>query len=267
MIPMTMSPMQINTKFMNLLQPKWSRFVTTAKQANDLHRVTFDQFYAPTVVQQPPTYQPDTGLAIPTFLPRTSSNPNNQLRTSSNPRTQATIQNGQVTIQNVQGHMAKKCTVRKRMKDSEWFKEKMLLVESQEAGVVLNDEQQDFLAGSFEETNDYCDDKATVNAIFMANLSSIGSLNDDTVAPFKDGHSEEEAYLNREYYTAVKDRTDKSKITRKQSKTSKPGHENQEEYKAEASKAKALAKFHLQGPILPFLGSYLKRKERKGPNV
>ncbi|GKD15481.1 hypothetical protein Tco_1199888 [Tanacetum coccineum] len=36
--------------------------------------------------------------------------------------------------------------------------------------------------------------------------------------------------------------TDKSKITRKQSKTSKPGHENQEEYKAEASKAKALAK-------------------------
>ncbi|GKE00418.1 hypothetical protein Tco_1388401, partial [Tanacetum coccineum] len=147
-------------------------------------------------------------------------------------------------------HMAKKCTVRKRMKDSEWFKEKMLLVESQEAGVVLNDEQQDFLAGSFEETNDYCDDKATVNAIFMANLSSIGSLNDDTsydelpgnsnvisytdymltirnnednyVSPpiekndmilvrvlgyaVKDGHSEEEAYLNREYYTAVKDR-------------------------------------------------------------
>ncbi|GJV11805.1 hypothetical protein Tco_1353346 [Tanacetum coccineum] len=35
--------------------------------------------------------------------------------------------------------------------------------------------------------------------------------------------------------------TDKSKTTRKQSKTSKPGHENQEEYKAEASKAKAFA--------------------------
>ncbi|GJV10553.1 hypothetical protein Tco_1352094 [Tanacetum coccineum] len=39
--------------------------------------------------------------------------------------------------------------------------------------------------------------------------------------------------------------TDKSKITRKQSKASKPGHENQEEYKAEARKDKALAHFLL----------------------
>ncbi|GJU70529.1 hypothetical protein Tco_1256788 [Tanacetum coccineum] len=37
MIPMSMTPMQINTKFVNHLQPEWSRFVTTAKQARDLH--------------------------------------------------------------------------------------------------------------------------------------------------------------------------------------------------------------------------------------
>ncbi|GKB34883.1 hypothetical protein Tco_0879825 [Tanacetum coccineum] len=46
MIPMTMSPMQINTKFVNHLLLKWSRFVTTAKQARDLHSVTFSQLYA-----------------------------------------------------------------------------------------------------------------------------------------------------------------------------------------------------------------------------
>ncbi|GKB57748.1 hypothetical protein Tco_0913934 [Tanacetum coccineum] len=46
MISMSMLNMQINTKFVNHLQPKWSRFVTTAKQARDLHSVNFDQFYA-----------------------------------------------------------------------------------------------------------------------------------------------------------------------------------------------------------------------------
>nr|GEW23693.1 integrase, catalytic region, zinc finger, CCHC-type, peptidase aspartic, catalytic [Tanacetum cinerariifolium] len=46
MIPMTMSNMQINTKFANHLQPEWSRFVTAAKQARDLHVVNFDQLYA-----------------------------------------------------------------------------------------------------------------------------------------------------------------------------------------------------------------------------
>nr|GEW92232.1 hypothetical protein [Tanacetum cinerariifolium] len=43
---MSMTPMQIKTKFVNHLQPKWSRFVTAAKQARDLYSVTFDQLYA-----------------------------------------------------------------------------------------------------------------------------------------------------------------------------------------------------------------------------
>nr|GEW82542.1 zf-CCHC domain-containing protein/DUF4219 domain-containing protein/UBN2 domain-containing protein [Tanacetum cinerariifolium] len=45
MISMTMSPMQINTKFVNHLQPEWSRFITIAKQAKDLYSVTFDQVF------------------------------------------------------------------------------------------------------------------------------------------------------------------------------------------------------------------------------
>ncbi|GJS94366.1 hypothetical protein Tco_0801334 [Tanacetum coccineum] len=46
MILMSMTPMQINTKFVNHLQPEWSRFVTTTKQARDLHSVTFNKLYA-----------------------------------------------------------------------------------------------------------------------------------------------------------------------------------------------------------------------------
>ncbi|GJV95641.1 hypothetical protein Tco_1547218 [Tanacetum coccineum] len=104
-----------------------------------------------------------------------------------------------------EGHMAKHSTTKKRVKDSKWFKDKMLLAQAQEAGVVLDEEQQDFLADSFEKTDECedlqlqatinfkadhvdaydsdCDDETIANAILMENLSPVGSLNDDIVAP------------------------------------------------------------------------------------
>nr|GEU48326.1 hypothetical protein [Tanacetum cinerariifolium] len=104
--------------------------------------------------------------------------------------------------------MAKQCTVKKKVKDSKWFKDKMLLAQAQEAGVVLNKDQQDFLADRLEENDDCddlqlhiianfkvehvdaydsdCDDEATTSAIIMASLSPAGSLNDDTVSPTYD---------------------------------------------------------------------------------
>ncbi|GKG03134.1 hypothetical protein Tco_0310770, partial [Tanacetum coccineum] len=94
--------------------------------------------------------------------------------------------------------------------------------QAQEAGVVLNDEQQDFLADSLEETDDYedlqlqattnfkadhvdaynsdCDDEATTNAIFMENLSPDGSLNDETVAPRYDSDTLFEVPHYNTYY-------------------------------------------------------------------
>nr|GFB78819.1 hypothetical protein [Tanacetum cinerariifolium] len=98
---------------------------------------------------------------------------NNQLRTSSNPRQQATINNRRVTIQPIQGrqnsmtagssrpytsgsnrtsgkqrvivcynckgegYMSKQCTKPKRRKDKQWFKDKVLLVQAQANGQVL----------------------------------------------------------------------------------------------------------------------------------
>ncbi|GKF32032.1 hypothetical protein Tco_0101830, partial [Tanacetum coccineum] len=56
---------------------------------------------------------------------------------------------------------------------------------------------------------------------------------------------------------------DKSKITRKQSKASKHGHENQKSTKPKPQKTKALANFHLQGPILQFPKVIYNLKERK----
>ncbi|GJZ89862.1 retrovirus-related pol polyprotein from transposon TNT 1-94, partial [Tanacetum coccineum] len=99
-----------------------------------------------------------------TYLSQT----NNQLRTSSNPRNQATVQDGRVVVQNVQGrqnrgqgnnarvkcynyngigHIARNCTQPKRPQNSEYFKDKMLPMQAQENGVALDEEQLLFIVG------------------------------------------------------------------------------------------------------------------------
>ncbi|GKD22683.1 copia protein [Tanacetum coccineum] len=71
------------------------------------------------------------------------------------------------------GHMARKCTKPKRPRNSTWFKEKMLLVQAQESGQVLDEEQLAFLADP--GIVDDCDDISSTKAILMPNLSSYGS--------------------------------------------------------------------------------------------
>nr|GEW95208.1 hypothetical protein [Tanacetum cinerariifolium] len=160
---------------------------------------------------------------------------NNQLRTSSNPRQQATINNGRVTIQPIQkrhnfmstgssrpftsgsggapgkqrvivcynckgeGHMSKQCTKPKRKRDAEWFKDKVLLVQAQANGQVLQEEELEFLAdpGTAESSSNPnvvttnvayqaddldaydsdCDEINTAKIALMANLSHYGSDN------------------------------------------------------------------------------------------
>ncbi|GJY33611.1 integrase, catalytic region, zinc finger, CCHC-type containing protein [Tanacetum coccineum] len=159
--------------------------------------------YAPTVNQQPEFPQLDSGLIVSVFQKGddpidainhmmsfltavvTSRYPttNNQLRNSSNPRQQATINDGRVTLQPVQGrqtsfsmgttrtytpgasrsnsgkqrtviyynckgegHMSKQCTKPERKQDDSWFKDKVLLVQAQANGQILHEEELAFLA-------------------------------------------------------------------------------------------------------------------------
>ncbi|GJS61162.1 retrovirus-related pol polyprotein from transposon TNT 1-94 [Tanacetum coccineum] len=199
--------------------------------------------------------QIDSGLAVPVFKQGddpidainkmmsflstvvTSRFPstNNQLRNSSNPRQQATIHDGRVTVQPLQGrqnsyaagtsgtrantsgtggnysgqqrvvkcfncqgegHMARQCLKPKRKRDVMWFKEKVLLVEAQGNGKVLNEEELEFLADpgiaegpvtqlvithnavyqadDLDAYDSDCDEISTSKAVLMANLSSYG---------------------------------------------------------------------------------------------
>ncbi|GJX47216.1 hypothetical protein Tco_0272406 [Tanacetum coccineum] len=43
---MTMQHVQVNTKFLNTLPPKWSKFMTDVKLARNMHTTNYDQLYA-----------------------------------------------------------------------------------------------------------------------------------------------------------------------------------------------------------------------------
>ncbi|GJS94415.1 reverse transcriptase domain-containing protein [Tanacetum coccineum] len=78
---------------------------------------------------------------------------------------------------NVVGHIARNCTQPNRSQNSDYFKDKMLLMQAQENGVVLDEEELLFLADECDAFDSDVDDEPTAQSIFMANLSSVGSAN------------------------------------------------------------------------------------------
>nr|GEV16092.1 hypothetical protein [Tanacetum cinerariifolium] len=130
---------------------------------------------------------------------------NNQLRNSSNLRQQATINNGRVTIQPIQGrhtslaagtsrtytsgangnntglqrtvvcynckgerHMSKQCTKPKRKRDESWFKDKVLLVQAQANRQILHEEELSFLADPKIAEAQTTQNVITHNAVYQA---------------------------------------------------------------------------------------------------
>nr|GFB00938.1 hypothetical protein [Tanacetum cinerariifolium] len=98
-----------------------------------------------------------------------------------------------------EGHMAKQCTKPKRKHDAEWFKDKVLLVQAQASGQVLQEEELDFLedpgtaesstnqtvvttnaayqADDLDAYDSDCDELNFAKVALMANLSHYGSDN------------------------------------------------------------------------------------------
>ncbi|GKC16731.1 integrase, catalytic region, zinc finger, CCHC-type containing protein, partial [Tanacetum coccineum] len=78
------------------------------------------------------------------------------------------------------GHIARNCTQPKRPQNSKYFKDKMLLMQAQENGVALDEEQLLFIAA--DDCNAFdsdVDEAPTAQTIFMANLSSADPVYDE----------------------------------------------------------------------------------------
>nr|GFA53232.1 hypothetical protein [Tanacetum cinerariifolium] len=233
MYNMKLKQFQVNTKFLNTLPPEWSKFVTDVKLVRDLHTTNFvsqgpsssilsitypitntsslvnDNAYvasssAPQIdyalmVQHSSEYSPpETGLIwlLQGILPLTISSEHLPTLVSK----QQLIMDGSLSNQFRGGRiLCRLCTKSKRKRDAEWFKDKVLLVQAQANGQVLQEEELEFLtdpgttdsssnqtvvtnnaayqADDLDAYDSDCDEINSAKIALMANLSHYGSDN------------------------------------------------------------------------------------------
>ncbi|GJY08739.1 hypothetical protein Tco_0375793 [Tanacetum coccineum] len=230
-----------NTKFLNALLSEWSKFVTDVKLAKSLYTTNYDQLYTylnqhkrhakevcimrerypnplAFVANSPTLYNPsqspyhsaredpieciNKAMEFLSAVASRFSPSNNQLETLSNARNQATIQDGRVTVQQVQGRQTQSyvgtgnrgiASTLKGNYASGQPREKLLLSEAREAGQILDEEQLAFLADlrisetlvaqqkipqnlafqtiDLDAYDSNCDDLSLAKAVLIENLS------------------------------------------------------------------------------------------------
>nr|GFA82767.1 hypothetical protein [Tanacetum cinerariifolium] len=127
-----------------------------------------------------------------------------------------------------EGHMSKQCTKPKKKRDEQWFKDKVLLVQAQANGQVLQEEKLEFLANpgiaktsstQYAVTNNAayqaddldaydsdCDELNSAKIALMANLSHYGSDNlaeSETEITSDSNIISYSQYMNESQYTTV----------------------------------------------------------------
>nr|GFB92850.1 hypothetical protein [Tanacetum cinerariifolium] len=77
------------------------------------------------------------------------------------------------------GHIVRNCTQTKRPQNSNYFKDKMLLMQAQENGVALDERQLLFLADNCDAFDSDVNEVPMTQTMFMANLSSANPVYDE----------------------------------------------------------------------------------------
>nr|GEU43473.1 hypothetical protein [Tanacetum cinerariifolium] len=215
-IKMTMSRMQLNSKFVNNMLPEWGRFVTTVKLNSGLRDANYDQLYA--YLKQHKAHANENKMMLDRFTQHTVnplalmsnvSHPQHYSPPSSTPpsthgrqnRGQGTNPRGggaagyggvqnrvgnanpgqarQVKCYNYNGigHIARNYTQPKRPHNFDYYKDKMLLMQAQENGVALDEEQLLFLAGGQDNTIDEDVDEQPVQDLAL-NVDNVFQADD-----------------------------------------------------------------------------------------
>ncbi|GKE08659.1 hypothetical protein Tco_1412210 [Tanacetum coccineum] len=185
---------QVNTKFLNSLPPEWIKFVTDVKLVKDLHVMNFDQLFAHLEHHEAHANEIHSGLAVSVFNkgddPIDAINKMMLQQFSMDELLFSRCEEDKTRLELV-------CQEQSLQRDALWFREKVLLVEAQGNGKVLNKEELEFLADpgvakgpitqSVITQNDAyqaddldaydsdCDELNTAKVALMANLSYYGS--------------------------------------------------------------------------------------------
>nr|GEV11799.1 retrovirus-related Pol polyprotein from transposon TNT 1-94 [Tanacetum cinerariifolium] len=199
-IKMTMSKMQLNSKFMNNMLPEWGRFMTAVKLNRGLRDSNYDQLDV--YLKQHETHANENKMMLDRFSQHTvdplalMSNVSHQQHYSQSSSTPPSTYVSphladtthydlgvRVPIHRVEVHLGLeefRTELGMLIENSNYYKDKMLLMQAQENRVALDEEQLLFLADDDCDAFDSDVDEAlAAQTMFMANLSSADPFNDE----------------------------------------------------------------------------------------
>ncbi|GJW12682.1 hypothetical protein Tco_1578509 [Tanacetum coccineum] len=192
--------MQLNSKFVNNMLPEWGRFVTAVKLNRGLRDSNYDQLYA--YLKQHEAHANENKMMLDRFTQHTVDPL--ALMSNVSHQNQATVQDGRVVVQNVQGRQNRGqgnnargagaagyggAQNRVRNANPEYFKDKILLMQAQENGVALDEEQLLFIAYGQDNVVDEDVDEQPVQDLAL-NVDNVFQADDypvhDEASPLYD---------------------------------------------------------------------------------